>query len=99
MKNFEELSPEERVQHYDELLFEVEKEIKDFESFIKQFKKTQKKVNELSKYVFSDQWMEDHDRFQVSDGLHITGQDYAYNAIVWFDNKQLQLLKMIAKDL
>lgn len=99
MKKIKKLSAEERVQFYDQLLYEIEDELKTIQELIKQFKKTQKKVEKLSEYFFSEEWMNDYDKFQESKGLHVISQDYPYDAITEFRALQLDLLKRLVKDL
>lgn len=89
----------EKVKKYDQTLFEIELELNEMDSFTERLKQTQKKIKELSAYYFDGEWMDDFHKYKDEKGLHVLGEDYVYNAIIDFREKEIELLKLLCNNL
>lgn len=96
--NSNHLTPRERVEKYDQLLYEIEDNLIEIQNLSQKLKETQKKVNELSEY-YNSHWMEDFEAFENEPGLHVLGEDYAYNAFMEFHQEKKEILKLIAESI
>lgn len=99
MSKFEDMEPIKRAEIFDQLLFGLEKDVEDILPLVKKLKKAQKRADKIGEYLYSPQWLEDFEQFKDHPGLHILGEDYAYNALDDLRQIHIQLLKIISKSL
>jgi hypothetical protein len=92
------LKAKKRVEKFDKLLFEIEKDLEELKIWRKKFEKLEKNVNQLSNYLQTD-WLNDYNDFSKEKGLHVLGEDYPYNALMDFRENQKKILKQIVKNL
>ncbi|QCX52600.1 DUF4298 domain-containing protein [Elizabethkingia sp. JS20170427COW] len=98
MKN-KKKSTEKRVEKYDELLFDFESQLEELQDLRKKLKKIQKQADELTHYMYSEDWMKDFDKYEGKEDFHVLGEDYLYNALIDFENEKVKILKQICKHL
>jgi hypothetical protein len=85
-----------KIKKLDELLYSFESDLETTKALHKQLKLNQKKAKKLSKYM-TEEWMDDFDKFQNEQGLHILGEDYLYNALTDFIQLQQKILISVVK--
>ena len=88
----------ESVDHYNQLMLELEKNLNETAEFIQHLKENQKIAKNLSDYLETD-WLSDYDKYKQVEGNPVLGEDYVYNLLAEFREQQVKILKIIVNDL
>lgn len=88
----------ERVEKYNQLMLELEKNLKETAKFIHHLKENQKITRKLSDYLETD-WLSDYDKYKQVEGNPVLGEDDVYNLLAEFRDQQVEILKIIVNDL